>query len=94
MVALITVPVIQLANIGTQITEAFAGLDRIREIRKMATEDDQEDVARRAMHEVRGRGRVPGRLVRVQPRRAGAEGHLIPVAGRFDDGAGRFERFW
>ena len=40
--ALITVPVVQLANIGTQITEAFAGLDRIREIRQMATED-QED---------------------------------------------------
>ena len=32
MVALITLPVIQLANIGTQITEAFAGLDRIREM--------------------------------------------------------------
>jgi len=53
MVALITMPVIQLANIGTQITEAFAGLDRIREIRRMATED-QEDEARRAMPEVRG----------------------------------------
>src|SRR5436190_8847313 len=42
-VALITMPVIQLANIGTQMTEAFAGLDRIREIRKMATEDDEDD---------------------------------------------------
>jgi ATP-binding cassette, subfamily B, putative efflux pump len=45
MVAVITMPVIQLANIGTQMTEAFAGLDRIREIRKMATED-QEDASR------------------------------------------------
>ena len=53
MVALITVPVIQLANIGTQITEAFAGLDRIREIKKMATED-QEDASRRAMPGVDG----------------------------------------
>src|SRR5215467_3817436 len=53
LVALITMPVIQLANIGTQITEAFAGLDRIREIKKMATED-QEDAARRAIPEVRG----------------------------------------
>ena len=43
--ALMTMPVIQLASIGTQLTEAFAGLDRIREIRKMATEDD-EDAAR------------------------------------------------
>lgn len=40
--ALITMPVIQLANIGTQMTEAFAGLDRIREIRRMATEDEDD----------------------------------------------------
>jgi ABC-type multidrug transport system fused ATPase/permease subunit len=40
--ALITMPVIQLANIGTQMTEAFAGLDRIREIRRMSTEDEQD----------------------------------------------------
>jgi subfamily B ATP-binding cassette protein MsbA len=53
MVALITVPVIQLANIGTQITEAFAGLDRIREIRKMATED-QQDAQRQALPDVLG----------------------------------------
>jgi ABC-type multidrug transport system fused ATPase/permease subunit len=53
MVAVITLPVIQLANIGTQITEAFAGLDRIREIRKMATED-QEDASRLPIPDVRG----------------------------------------
>jgi subfamily B ATP-binding cassette protein MsbA len=53
MVAVITLPVIQLANIGTQMTEAFAGLDRIREIRKMATED-QEDASRSAMADIRG----------------------------------------
>ncbi len=51
--ALMTMPVIQLASIGTQMTEAFAGLDRIREIRQMATED-QEDAARRPLPEVRG----------------------------------------
>jgi subfamily B ATP-binding cassette protein MsbA len=34
-------------------TEAFAGLDRIREIRKMATED-QEDADRRPMPDTRG----------------------------------------
>jgi subfamily B ATP-binding cassette protein MsbA len=51
--ALITVPVVQLANIGTQITEAFAGLDRIREIRQMATED-QEDASRAALPLLRG----------------------------------------
>src|SRR5207248_1740014 len=51
--ALMTMPVIQLANIGTQITEAFAGLDRIREIRRMATEDE-EDASRSALPEIRG----------------------------------------
>src|SRR5205807_8051496 len=51
--ALMTMPVIQLASIGTQLTEAFAGLDRIREIRKMATED-QEDAERAAIADVRG----------------------------------------
>jgi subfamily B ATP-binding cassette protein MsbA len=39
---LMAMPVIQLASIGTQITEAFAGLDRIREIRRQATEDEED----------------------------------------------------
>jgi subfamily B ATP-binding cassette protein MsbA len=53
LTALITVPVVQLASIGTQLTEAFAGLDRIREIRRMATEDD-EDASRQPLPDVRG----------------------------------------
>jgi ABC-type multidrug transport system fused ATPase/permease subunit len=51
--AMMTMPVVQLASIGTQITEAFAGLDRIREIRRMATED-QEDANRRSLDDIRG----------------------------------------
>src|SRR5256886_5084741 len=51
--ALMTMPVIQLASIGTQLTEAFAGLDRIREIRRMSTED-QEDASRASLPDVRG----------------------------------------
>jgi subfamily B ATP-binding cassette protein MsbA len=51
--AMMTVPVAQLASIGTQLTEAFAGLDRIREIRRMATEDD-EDTSRAPLTELRG----------------------------------------
>jgi ABC-type multidrug transport system fused ATPase/permease subunit len=51
--ALMTMPVIQLASIGTQLSEAFAGLDRIREIRQMATED-QEDVDRAPLSDVAG----------------------------------------
>jgi ABC-type multidrug transport system fused ATPase/permease subunit len=39
---LVAAPVVSIASIGTQITEAFAGLDRIREIREMATEDDED----------------------------------------------------
>ena len=51
--ALMTMPVIQLASIGTQISEAFAGLDRIREIKRMATEDE-EDASLAPMPTVRG----------------------------------------
>jgi len=38
-VGLVALPLINIASIGTQITEAFAGLDRIREIRRLTTED-------------------------------------------------------
>jgi subfamily B ATP-binding cassette protein MsbA len=51
--ALMTMPIFQLASVGTQLTEAFAGLDRIREIRHMATED-QEDEARAPLVDIRG----------------------------------------
>ena len=50
---LMVAPVVQIASIGTQITEAFAGLDRIREILAMATED-QEDSRRAPLDEVEG----------------------------------------
>ena len=50
---LLAAPLIQIASIGTQITEAFAGLDRIREIRKMTTEDE-EDAQREPVGEMRG----------------------------------------
>ncbi len=36
-------PLVQIASIGTQITEAFAGLDRLREIRSLATERTAEE---------------------------------------------------
>jgi subfamily B ATP-binding cassette protein MsbA len=39
-VALVIGPVVQIASISTQLNEAFAGLDRIREIRRTATEDE------------------------------------------------------
>jgi ABC-type multidrug transport system fused ATPase/permease subunit len=52
-VGLVASPLIQIASIGTQISEAFAGLDRIREIRSMATESD-EDARRDAVRNLRG----------------------------------------
>ncbi|MGA2261513.1 MAG: ABC transporter ATP-binding protein [Acidobacteriota bacterium] len=39
---LLAMPVVQIAAIGTQITEAFAGLDRINEIKQMTTEDGND----------------------------------------------------
>ncbi|MBA3640069.1 MAG: ABC transporter ATP-binding protein [Acidobacteria bacterium] len=40
---LMAAPVMQIASIGTQITEAFAGLDRIHELMEMRTEDDEDN---------------------------------------------------
>ena len=54
---LVIAPVIQMSSIGTQITEAFAGLDRIRELRSMATEDE-EDETRQAISDVIGEIRL------------------------------------
>ena len=54
---LVIAPVIQISSIGTQITEAFAGLDRIREIMQMATEDE-EDEAREALGPLAGEVRL------------------------------------
>jgi len=50
---MMAMPLIQFASIGTQITEAFAGLDRIREVMSMKTED-QEDSAREPLPAVQG----------------------------------------
>ena len=45
---LMAAPVVQIASIGTQISEAFAGLDRIRELMQMPTEDEEDSHARAA----------------------------------------------
>ncbi|HEV8381865.1 MAG TPA: ABC transporter ATP-binding protein [Gemmatimonadales bacterium] len=52
-VGLVAAPLIGIASIGTQITEAFAGLDRIHELRRMTTED-AEDASRQPLVAVRG----------------------------------------
>ncbi|MCZ6767181.1 MAG: ABC transporter ATP-binding protein [bacterium] len=40
--AFLVAPIVQMSNIGTQITEAFAGLDRMEEILVMEREGDEE----------------------------------------------------
>ncbi|HTI65663.1 MAG TPA: ABC transporter ATP-binding protein [Gemmatimonadaceae bacterium] len=54
LVGLMAAPLVQIASIGTQVSEAFAGLDRIREIRDMPTED-AADAEKESMAEVDGR---------------------------------------
>ena len=51
--ALVAGPMVQISNIGTQITEAFAGLDRIHELRSMTTETEA-DKSRKPLKDVRG----------------------------------------
>jgi len=50
---LLAMPVFELTSIGTQITEALAGLDRIREIMAMTTEDET-DKDKEPLPEIKG----------------------------------------
>ena len=50
---LLAMPIVELTSIGTQITEAFAGLDRIREVMSMTTEDE-EDTTKQPLPVVNG----------------------------------------
>jgi ABC-type multidrug transport system fused ATPase/permease subunit len=52
-IGMVAAPLVQISNIGTQISEAFAGLDRIREIRAMDTED-VGDADRQSVTDVEG----------------------------------------
>ncbi len=50
---MVAMPVVELASIGTQITEAFAGLDRIREVLDVSGED-ADDASKATVGELRG----------------------------------------
>ncbi len=52
-VGMLAMPLIEISSIGTQVSEAFAGLDRIREILSMSTED-QEDAGRMPLVDIDG----------------------------------------
>ena len=43
LLALLIAPIVQMSNIGSQITEAFAGLDRTEELMMKASEDEDEN---------------------------------------------------
>ena len=52
-VGVLAFPIVQMANIGTQVSEAFAGLDRIRELLQMDTEVE-EDQSRAPLTNIKG----------------------------------------
>ncbi|WP_299101123.1 ABC transporter ATP-binding protein [uncultured Winogradskyella sp.] len=43
LLAFMVAPIVQMSNIGSQLTEALAGLDRTEELMSLATEDEQKD---------------------------------------------------
>jgi subfamily B ATP-binding cassette protein MsbA len=51
--AVLAMPIVQIASIGTQITEAFAGLDRIREVMD-TTREDADDDDRKSLDDLEG----------------------------------------
>lgn len=53
LIGLLAAPIVQIANIGTQISEAFAGIDRIRELLGNPTEDEL-DASRSSFEDARG----------------------------------------
>jgi subfamily B ATP-binding cassette protein MsbA len=92
-IGLVAAPLIQIASVGTQISEAFAGLDRIREIQDMATEDEQDE-DREPMGEVQGAvefrnvsfSYVPGVRVLKNVSFASSEGSTTALVGSSGSG--------
>ncbi len=63
---LMAAPIVQIASIGTQITEAFAGLDRIREILDTARED-AADATNSSVPDLRGEVKFEDVTFEYQP---------------------------
>jgi subfamily B ATP-binding cassette protein MsbA len=53
LLALMVAPILQMSNIGTQLTEAFAGLDRTEELMNMSPEDDGT-IRHQVLSEIKG----------------------------------------
>jgi subfamily B ATP-binding cassette protein MsbA len=80
-IGIVAAPLVGIASIGTQITEAFAGLDRIREVLEMSTES-QEDAARSEV------GRLVGTVAFDNVWFEYNEGHPVLKGISFEAGAG------
>jgi subfamily B ATP-binding cassette protein MsbA len=90
-IGMVAAPLVGIASIGTQITEAFAGLDRIRELRDVARED-ANDADRKHVPDVNGDVVFRGRLVRIRGGCAGASERFVPCRAGVDNRARRLER--
>ena len=92
-IGLVAAPIVQIASIGTQITEAFAGLDRIREIRRVATEDAGDDRPRDASSASAATSSSATCGSSTHPGAPVLRGVSFTRAGGHDDGARGVERF-
>ena len=85
--AFLVAPVFQVVGIGTQLTEAVAGLDRTREVLRERPEDeDAERTVGLDMHPRRCRFR--GCIVRLRAGQARAARDILRRAAGHGDGAG------
>ena len=80
-IGLVAAPMVSIASIGTQITEAFAGLDRIREILDTQTEDDV-DAGKAALGPIEGDIGFEDVWFEYNAGPAGAEGRDLRRAAR------------
>ena len=79
--AFMVAPIFQVVNVGTQLTEAIAGLDRTAEILGEQQEYD-EPAARHGPAAGDGRCALQRSAFRVRAGQAGAARHLVPCASR------------
>ena len=90
-IGLVAAPLVSIASIGTQLTEAFAGLDRIREILDMHTEDEL-DADNAEMPAIHGDVAFDDVSFEYHPGQPVLKHVTFTRSGRVDHGAGRLER--
>ena len=81
-------PLFQVVGIGTQITEAIAGLERTREVLDETPENEDPNRTVTLGRDTR-RGRLPGCHLRLRAEENRAARHLVSRPARHGDGAGR-----